>query len=143
MGDGSSAGAFLSLSRLRGLIPVPLASQSSLLIPIRGTPMLGVSSLAIRPPPAPLCSDWNHGSSVSQLLLLAAVTLPSGVKGEADEDGAILLMAREMASGTHSCALLILRPVAVSSSSPHRRFFPHRRQQEGAILNFFQFALSL
>ena len=58
--------------------------------------------------------------------MLQAVTLPSGVKGEDDEDEAIL----PMAPGSWPLDLipvlfLIPRPVAVSSSSPHRHFFPH------------------
>lgn len=53
-------------------------------------PMLGFPT-RLSDHPAPLCSDWNHGVQYLSCLL-TAVTLPSGVKGEADEDGAILLM---------------------------------------------------
>lgn len=57
-----SAGAFLSLSRLGGLIPVPLASQSSFAIRSPSeAPYARVPSLGCPTTPVPLRSDWNHG----------------------------------------------------------------------------------
>lgn len=62
MGDGSALVPFCPFPGSGGLIPVPLASQSSFAIRSPSeAPYARVPSLGCPTTPVPLRSDWNHG----------------------------------------------------------------------------------